>query len=323
MKARFLISRFDLQLDTTPRLQEYSVDVPKGSTVLDCLNIIKWTQDGTLTYRLSCRSAICGSCAMRVNGHAKLACKTQLSDVLTDGAVTIEPLGNFKVIKDLVVDLEPFWASLKRVKPWLKPDESVEYERERLQSIDGYKKIEDASTCILCASCYSDCNVLNVDERFLGPATLAKAQRFVYDSRDCDTEERLEYLGGANGVWDCTHCAECSTRCPTDAKPLERITELKAAAMAHRMHGNNGARHVLAFRESIPGKYPGTGGGMINENYIPLRSVGIFNISGLLDLIPVGLRMFARGKQPPLMPHYIKKFPEIRKMFSRFKEYLK
>jgi len=320
--TKFLISRLDPS-DTVQRFQEYQLDVPKGSTLLDCLNLIKWTKDGTLTFRMSCRSAICGSCAMRVNGHAMLACKTQAVDVITDDCVTIEPLGNFSVIKDLVVDLEPFWESLQNIKPWLRPDEGVVVERERLQSHDDYKKIEDASTCILCASCYSDCNVIEVDKKFMGPATLAKAERFVCDSRDVDTVERLTQLAKAGGIWDCTHCAECSTRCPTDAKPLARIAELKVASMAQGYHDNNGARHVLAFRESIPGKYPMIGGGLINESYIPVRSVGIFNISGLIELIPVGIRMFMRGKQPPLIPHTIKKIGEIKRMFSRFKEYNK
>ena len=324
MAVKFKIERYDPQIDAVSKMREYSLEVPESSTLLDCLNLIKWTIDGKLTFRMSCRSAICGSCAMRVNGHAMLACKTQAADVIIGNEVTIQPLGNFKIIKDLVVDLESFWESLERVDPWLKADESVTHEKERYQSAHDFKLIDDASTCILCASCYSDCNVLEVDERFLGPASLAKAQRFVYDSRDIETDSRLEMLSETNGMWDCTHCAECSTRCPTDAKPLSRITELKVAAMKEGYHNNNGARHVLAFRESVGGAFtPITGGGMINENYIPVRSVGFFNISGLLEILPVGLRMFMRGKQPPMLPHTIKKMKEVRNIFKRFKEYLR
>jgi len=323
MATKFRISRFDPATDAKSHIQEFMLDIPKSSTLLDCLNLIKWQQDGTLTFRMSCRSAICGSCAMRVNGHARLACKTQAKDVVENNVVTIEPLGNFEIIKDLAVDLETFWRSLEKVDPWLKPDESIKYERERLQSSEDFHLIDPSSNCILCASCYSDCNVLEIDDRFLGPATLAKAQRFVYDTRDCERDARLKQLSKVGGMWDCTHCAECSTRCPTEAKPLSRILELKAAAMKDGFHNNNGARHVLAFRESVGGAFPPiTGGGMINENYIPVRSVGFFNISGLLDIMPVGLRMFLRGKQPPLMPHVIDKMSEVKKMFRRFKEYL-
>ncbi|MFQ5432858.1 MAG: succinate dehydrogenase/fumarate reductase iron-sulfur subunit [Nitrospinota bacterium] len=323
MATKFLISRYDSNIDTKPRLQEYSLDIPKGATLLDCINLIKWTQDGSLAYRMSCRSAICGSCAMKVNGHAMLACKTQASDVIIDGSVTVEPLGNMQVIKDLVVDLEPFWKSLQRIDPWLKPDESVKPEKERRQSYEQYKIIEDASTCILCAACYSDCNTLEVDDRYVGPATLAKAQRFIEDSRDTDTMARLEYINLLHGVWDCTHCAECSTRCPTDAKPLSRITEIKSAIMRHGIHTNSGARHVLGFRESIGGFKGIGGGGMLNENYLPVRSVGFFNLGGLFGLVPVAIRMFIRRKAPPILPHIIDKISEVRKMFRRFDDYLK
>ena len=323
MGTKFLVSRFDSNIDTSPRLQEFDLEIPKGATLLDCLNLIKWTQDGTLAFRMSCRSAICGSCAMKVNGHARLACKTQAVDMVIDNTITVEPLGNMEVIKDLVVDLEPFWRSLEQMDPWLKPDESKKYEKERLQSHGEFKKIDAASTCILCAACYSDCNSLEVNEKYYGPASLAKAQRFVDDSRDMDTLARLDFLNRINGVWDCTHCAECSTRCPTDAKPLERITELKNATMRHRMHHNSGARHVLGFRESVGG-FKGRGGsGLLNENYLPVRSVGFFNLGGLFSLIPVGVRMFIRRKAPPIIPHVIDKVSEVRAIFRRFDEYMR
>lgn len=321
-EVRFLVSRYNSETDAKPHLQEFRLEPPPGATLLDCLNLIKWKLDGTLAFRMSCRSAICGSCAVRVNGHAMLACKTQAANAVVDGRVTVEPLGNMTLIRDLVVDLEPFWASVEKVKPWLVPDDSKKYERERLQSHHDQLKIDAASTCIMCASCFSDCNVMEVDPRFLGPAALAKAQRFVFDTRDSEKTDRLELLGQIHGMWDCTHCAECSTRCPTDAKPLERITELRRAAMAAGMTNNNAARHVLGFRESIGG-FRGVGGsGMLNENYLPVRSMGL-SLGGILSLIPVGIRMFMRKKNPPLIPHVIQKVGEVRKMFRRFDEYNK
>ena len=322
MALKFFVSRYNSDTGLASRLQEYSLEPPQGATVLDCLNLIKWQQDGTLSFRMSCRSAICGSCAVKVNGHARLACKTQVVDVVVNGEVKVEPLGNLKVIKDLIVDLEPFWSSLEKVEPWLVPDESKVYERERLQSHDDQMKIDQASTCILCASCYSDCNVLEVDKKFLGPASLAKAQRFVYDTRDSKSESRLSFLSREHGMWDCTHCAECSTRCPTEAKPLERIVELRTAAIMAGHTGNNGARHVLGFRESVGG-FKGIGGsGLLNENYLPVRSVG-FSLAGIFSIIPVGIRMIVRGKNPPIIPHIIDKVGEVRKMFRRFDDYLR
>ncbi|MEE8483431.1 MAG: succinate dehydrogenase iron-sulfur subunit [Nitrospinota bacterium] len=320
MATKFIIFRYNPDEETKPRHQEYMLDIPDGATLLDCINLIKWTQDGTLSFRMSCRSAICGSCAMKVNGHARLTCKTQAVTVVEDGTVKIDPLGNFEIIKDLIVDMEPFWSSLENIEPWLVPDESIIPERERLMTHEDQKKIDAASTCILCAACFSDCNVLEVDKKFFGPATLAKAQRFVYDTRDCKTDVRLERLSDLNGMWDCTTCAECSTRCPTEAKPLSRIRELKEMGMKRGFRNNHGARHVLAFRESIGTRI---GGGYLNENYIPARSVGFFNIGGLLSLLPIGVRMFMRGKNPPLLPHLIEKFGEVKKMFGRFGDYLK
>jgi succinate dehydrogenase / fumarate reductase iron-sulfur subunit len=322
MDVKFFVSRYNSESDAKPHLEEFTLEPPPGATLLDCLNLIKWKQDGTLSFRMSCRSAICGSCAMKINGHARLACKTQAADVIVDGQVTVEPLGNLPLIKDLIVDLEPFWASIEKVKPWLVPDETKVYARERLQSHHDQLKIDAASTCIMCASCYSDCNVLGVDPKFLGPASLAKGQRFVFDTRDSEKKERLAFLVQTHGMWDCTHCAECSTRCPTDAKPLERIVELRQAAIEGGFTNSNGARHVLGFRESIGGFKGIGGGGMLNENYLPIRSVG-FDLGGIFSLLPVGIRMIMRGKNPPIIPHIIDKIGEVRKMFRRYDEYRK
>ena len=311
----FRIFRFDPEKEQKSRYQDYPMQLEAGATLLNSLNKIRATQDASLAYRMSCGSAICGSCAMRVNGKALLACKTQVSELIKDGVVQVDPMGNMDVIKDLVVDLEPFWASLRKVRPYLVPDTLDNPEDERLQTPEEFLLIDDVTTCILCASCYSDCNVMEVDREFFGPATLAKANRFIFDTRDAKTQDRLESVSEYNGVWDCTHCGECSTRCPTETKPLARIEEVRQAAMAAGVHNNNGARHVLGFRETV-GK-----SGRLNENYLPARSVGFFNIPGLLSLIPVGLRMFMRGKNPPLIHHSIDKVAEVRKIFSRFEEY--
>ena len=188
----FRIKRYNPEKQPEPYYEEFKVDATEGTTVLDCLNDIKWTQDGSLSYRMSCRSAICGSCAIKANGHAILGCQRQAEHVADkDDTITIEPLGNMKPIKDLVVDFKPFWDKIDKVKPYLH-NETPAPEKERTQSPEEFRLIDDASTCIMCGACYSDCNVLEVDDNFLGPAALAKAQRFVGDSRDNATLERVK-----------------------------------------------------------------------------------------------------------------------------------
>ncbi|MDH5477820.1 MAG: succinate dehydrogenase/fumarate reductase iron-sulfur subunit [Nitrospinota bacterium] len=313
-QVTFRIYRFETGKDASPRYQEYKLALQEGDTLLNCLNTIRDTQDGTLAYRMSCGSAICGSCAMRANGHALLACKTQASSLVKNGVIQLDPLGNFPVIRDLVVDLEPFWASLRKVSPWLQPNLADEPVRERLQTPAQFHLIDDVTTCILCASCWSDCNVLEVDKKFLGPATLAKAHRFIFDTRDAKGQERMERIAEPNGVWDCTHCGECSTRCPTETKPLARIEETREAVMKAGITNSPGARHALGFRESMRWF------GALNENYLPIRSVGFFNIPGILGVMPVGIRMMLKRKAPPILPHWIDKVGEVRRIFKRFHE---
>lgn len=307
----FSIKRFNPDKDSKPYYKDYNLDVPEGATILDCLNLIKWTQDGTLTYRMSCRSAICGSCALKVNGHPKLACKTQAATEVIGGRMKIEPIGNAKVLKDLVVDLEPFWRKIEKIEPWLIPDDSPP-SRERRQSPQDFHRIDAASSCIMCAVCCSDCNSWAANENYLGPAALAKAQRFVDDSRDKASLKRVQTLSKATGIWDCTHCGECVERCPTDAKPMDRIVSMRTTALKMGIVNNNGARHVKAFVESIRSS------GRLNENMLPVKSMGIFNIRGLLSLIPVGIRMFLRGKNPPLIHKHIDEMNDVKKIFKRF-----
>jgi succinate dehydrogenase / fumarate reductase iron-sulfur subunit len=313
-KVTFRIQRFDPSQDREPRDQDFEIELPSGITILKALNKIRAEKDPTLALRQSCGSAICGSCALKVNGHARLACKTQVSDCVTNGVLRVGPMGNLKVLRDLVVDMEPFLASLGKVKPYLVAGGGAAPEHERKQTPDEFLDIDPSTTCILCAACYSDCNVLEVDERFLGPASLAKAHRFIFDSRDVATPDRMREISRRTGVWDCTHCGECSTRCPTETKPLERIEEIRTKAMADGFHGNAGARHALGFRETV-GKR-----GLLDENYLPARSMGFLNLPGLLSLLPVGLRMIMRGKNPPLIPHSIDKADEVKRTFARFEE---
>ena len=175
----FKIKRYNPEKQAESYFEEFQLDDTGDLTLLDCLNEIKWTLDGSLTYRMSCRSAICGSCAVKANGHAILACQKQASHLVKDNdTITLEPLGNMKPIKDLAVDFKPFWDKVGQVSPYLQPKKKAP-EKETKQLPEQFKLIDDASTCIMCGACYSDCNVLEVDDSFLGPAALAKAQRFV------------------------------------------------------------------------------------------------------------------------------------------------
>ena len=310
----FKIKRYSPEKQEEPYTQEYELEETKDLTLLDCLNEIKWTQDGSLTYRMSCRSAICGSCAVKANGHALLACQRQADHIKDEkNTVTIEPLGNLKPIKDLVVDFKPFWDKLDAVDPYLKNNSKVP-DKERYQSPQEFNLIDDSSTCIMCGACYSDCNVLEVDKKFLGPAALAKAQRFVSDSRDEKTLERVKALSQPGGIWDCTHCGECIERCPKPARPFYRIKEIMTVALEQGVHNNNGARHALSFTRSIRRS------GKLDENRLPIESVGLFNIKGLLSLLPIGLRMLLKGKNPPIIHKSIEDMGGVKRIFRELDE---
>jgi succinate dehydrogenase / fumarate reductase, iron-sulfur subunit len=308
--ATFRIKRFNPEKQAEPYFEEFQLDVPEGATLLDCMNQIKWVLDGSFSYRMSCRSAICGSCAVKANGHALLACQRQAAHIVdNDETITLEPLGNMKPVKDLVVDFTPFWDKINKVKPYLQPKEAAP-KKERLQSQEDFLLIDDSSTCIMCGACYSDCNVLEVDDNFLGPAALAKAQRFVSDSRDSQTLERVKALSEPSGIWDCTHCGECVERCPKPAKPFDRIKEVMTVALEQGVHNNNGARHAMSFFNSVKRS------GNLNENRIPVESMGLFNIPGLLSLLPVGIRMFLKGKVPPIIHHSIDEMDDVKRIFK-------
>lgn len=286
------IKRFNPDVgDTEPHYQDFTFDAPEGATLLDCLNYIKWNLDDTLAYRMSCRSAICGSCAMRVNNGADLACVTQATDKLdATGTVTIEPLGNMPVIKDLVTDFKDFWAKMESVKPYLANETPPETGEHRMTP-ESFNDIVDATTCIMCGACYSECTSYEVDRNFLGPAALAKAQRFVFDTRDEERQERMEELSEYGGIWDCAHCFYCVQACPKPVEPLYRIIELRQEAHRRGLTENNGSRHARAFVESVEES------GWLDEAKLPMKSVG--SLPETLELIPVGIRMGLKNKFRP------------------------
>ncbi len=227
-KVRLRIQRFDPDNDAAPYYREYDVEVEPTDRVLDALNAIKWYQDGTLTYRRSCAHGVCGSDAMRINGVNRLACKMLMRDV--GEHVTIEPLMGFRVVKDLVVDMEPFFEQYRSVMPYLVNDERVP-DRERLQSVEEREVYDDTTKCILCAACTTSCPSFWADEEFVGPAAIVNAHRFIFDSRDKAAAERLDILNDREGVWRCRTIFNCTEACPREIKITRAIGEVKRAIL--------------------------------------------------------------------------------------------
>ena len=203
----------------------YGVRALPGLTVLTVLLRIRDEIDGTLAFRSSCRAATCGSCAMLINGKLDLACRTQIAS-FGSRTIVLEPLPNMEVIKDLVVDLTPFWKMYEQIKPYLirkKPSA----DREILQSERERSRVDQFVNCILCACCYGACEVLRKDPDYLGPAALAKLHRFMLDSRDERPRAFLETVNNSHGVWGCDTLLRCIDACPKDVRPTDAIVGLR------------------------------------------------------------------------------------------------
>lgn len=285
--------------NTPPRLQTYTLEADKSDTILSCLNRIKWEQDGSLAFRKNCRNTICGSCTMRINGRSALACKENVGselDRVADTTITIAPLGNLPVIKDLVVDMRRFWDNLEAVEPYVSTRSRAIPEREFLQTPEERQQLDRSGNCILCAACYSECNAAEVNPQFVGPHALAKAQRMVADSRDDGTQTRLErYNDSTSGVWGCTRCYYCNSVCPMDVAPLDRISDIKREILQRQDdQASRPIRHRQVLVELVKE------GGWIDERKFGVRVVGNYfrDLQGLLSLAPLGLRMLVRGKFP-------------------------
>lgn len=229
MKLNFKIFRFDPESDSEPYFRDYVVEAERQDRVLDCLNRIRWEQDGTLAYRMSCAHGVCGSDAVRINGRCALACQKLVKDILAD-EVVIEPLPSFRVLKDLVVDLSPFFAKVDWIRPYLVASNPPK--KERLQSPKDQEKISEAIRCILCACCVGACPVSNENEAFLGPAPLVQAFRRIFDSRDEERDQRLQLLDNPDGAWGCVNHFECTKACPKEIRVTKHINEIKRALKA-------------------------------------------------------------------------------------------
>lgn len=300
---------------SAPHIQTYQLEVEPGNTILDCLNRIKWEQDGTLAFRKNCRNTICGSCSMRINGRSALACKenvgsevARLQEIAATAAtpatpsagsiptITIAPMGNMPVIKDLVVDMQSFWDNLQAVDPYISTAARQVPDREFLQTPEERDRLNQVGNCILCGACYSECNAREVDASFVGPHALAKAYRTVADSRDSHTEDRLEqYNQGTAGVWGCTRCYYCNSVCPMEVAPMDQIGKIKQEILDRKNdQDSRPIRHRKVLIDLVKA------GGWIDERRFGLRVVGnsFRDLRGIASLAPLGIRMIARGKFP-------------------------
>lgn len=221
----FKILRFDSRKDQAPYFSHYQVIAKRGMTILDALLKIQEEQDPTLVFRYSCRGAVCGSCGMVINGHPNLACRVQLCHLPSPG-ILVEPLPNLPIIKDLIVDMEPFWTAYRSIEPWLHTNECDE--EKLLVTKKDMERFEQYANCVLCACCHGSCPVVARDEKYLGPAALVKLHRFLQDPRDRrDARAALNQVDNSQGAWGCDTVFRCVDACPKDVRPTDGITALR------------------------------------------------------------------------------------------------
>jgi succinate dehydrogenase / fumarate reductase, iron-sulfur subunit len=291
------------QRNIVPKFSTYYLTISESATILDCLNQIKWQQDGSLAFRKNCRNTICGSCAVGLNGRAALACKENVGQEVarwralgqtgeTLPELTITPLKNLPVIKDLVVDMDLFWQQHERVEPYvqLRSPKDVS-EREFRQSPQEREALNQAGNCILCGACYSECNAVAVNPDFLGPHALAKADRLLQDSRDEATGDRLDqYHQVTSGVWACTRCYQCNYVCPQGVDPLDRITAIKSTLLQRKDPQESRAiRHRKTLLQLVQA------GGWVDERRFALM---VFGLQSSAEIFPLGWRMLRHNKFP-------------------------
>jgi len=305
------IFRFDQATDEVPHRDRVEItELPETATVLDALEHAKAEIDGSITFRRSCRSAICGSCSMNINGTTGLACKTPVRTVLkSDRSIAIDPMPNFQPMRDLVVHMDPFWDKYTRLKPYLQPkDKDSDHATERRVSPEDMKKLVAVANCVMCATCYALCPVVSVDPAFAGPAAIAYAYRFIEDVRDSKRKERAAQISD-DYLWLCAHCYACSY-CPKHVDPHDDIIAVKRATIEEGITDAAGPRHALVVAKTIKAT------GMLHETEVIQGTVGRFNIRGLIKVAPLGIRLALAGKIPPLFLKPVPKVDEIRMIFD-------
>jgi succinate dehydrogenase / fumarate reductase iron-sulfur subunit len=326
--------RYDPESGDPARWENYDVELPDHMSVLDGVLQARATQDGSIAIRCSCQAAICGSCAVRINGKTRLACNTKIAlaaeeadDRTGVGDIVVEPMANYPVIKDLIVDMDAVhWKKVQRVVPWLLP-EGDPPEREYIVPAESMIDVTQAMACIQCGACVGACLSLEVDPEFIGPAALAKAYRFVGDPRDAATEERLNDLAeDPHGLFDCTHCFQCIEVCPKDVAPMSQIMRLRRRATQdfHIKDRNNGYGHEKAFTDLIE-TY-----GTLHEAQLLPRSFGDgslvksqvspHGLKNLIPALPTAVRGVTSGKVAPTKVIHHHKLPDQKQIKRIYKE---
>ncbi|HKS59307.1 MAG TPA: succinate dehydrogenase/fumarate reductase iron-sulfur subunit [Thermoplasmata archaeon] len=309
VRTPFEVYRFDPGTDRAPRFDRFALDLPPHTPVLSALLRIRDELDPTLTLRYSCRSAICGSCAMLINAKSRLACRTQVGPELArHGKIVIEPMGNQPVLRDLVVDQAPFWQQYQRIKPHLVADPAHPLPEGAPSSMtpEQVDRFKETPRCIACAACFSACPAVHADPAFPGPMALAKLYRFVVDPRDGARKERLLRIQ-PDGLWLCLRCHLCTEACPKDVRPSERIMDLKELAIAAQGATESGSRHAVGFKENIRER------GLLNEMKLVRQTSGLVGMAGQAGQ---GLRL-AR-KKPELLkrPKKIDGLEELERLYE-------
>ena len=325
------IRRFDPESGQPAYWADYDVDLPPERSVLDGILQVKDREDASIAIRCSCRAAICGSCGVKINGQSALACNTRIGEAAErarNGAITIEPMGNMPVLKDLVTDMEAVhWKKIRRVVPWLLPAEEAPEGQAYIVPPESMLDVTQAMACIQCGACVSACLSMEVDPDFIGPAALAKAYRFVGDPRDGETESRLKDLAeDPHGIYDCTHCFACVEVCPKDVAPMNQIMRLRRRATDDFgiKDQNNGYGHEKAFVGLIE-KY-----GTLFEAQLLPRSFGDGSLlkgqlrpSGAKQLtreLPTAVRGVRAGKVSPKKALVHPKLPDQKQVRRIFHE---
>ncbi|HWI52901.1 MAG TPA: succinate dehydrogenase/fumarate reductase iron-sulfur subunit [Symbiobacteriaceae bacterium] len=308
---KFRIKRFD---GSKSWQQEYALPYENGRTMLWALTKIREDLDPTFNFTSACRHAICGSCAVKINGHSFLVCKTSLDEMLEVFAtdeIQLAPLNNFRVIRDLVVDWRPKTVRIKAVKPWLIPTAAGRPEAGFIQPPTEFKAIASPTDCIQCGICSSECEQLAENSNFLDPFMLNRAYRFAVDSRDAAPEEHIK--PAVDELWKCLHCHQCVTACPKHIRLDREIAYLRQESMHMGETANLGARHAYAFHDDVRAK------GRLNEMTLPLKTEGL--VGTVTKRIPFALRMVRRGKINPLsIPKAVHGIEGVRKLYAHVQE---
>ncbi len=305
----FDVYRYDPTREPTPHYQRYTLALSPHTPVLSALLRLRAEVDPTLALRYSCRSAICGSCAMQINSKSRLACETHVGpEMERHGRIVVEPMRNQPVLRDLVVDQTPFWKEYDRIEPHLKldPAHPMPAGKPNPMTPEEVDRFKETPRCIACAACYSACPAVEADAAFPGPMALAKLYRFVVDPRDQAHQDRLVRLQ-PNGLWLCLRCHLCTEACPKDVRPSERIRDLKEMAIAVQGATENGSRHAVGFKENIVDR------GLLNEMRLVRQTYGPL---GMLGQVRQGLRILRKKPEILHKPRRIEHLDELEKIYA-------